>query len=488
MAALLTDFAMHDALSLAGHIRSGDFTPLELLDEVADRAARVNPRINCLCHENWELAREGARRLNPEQLRGPFAGLPLFLKDLILWHEGTPITSGSRYLRDYRPTQTSAVVRHLLDAGMYYAARTLTAEFGALPTVESRFWGTTRNPWNPENSTGGSSGGAAALVASRLFPLADGNDGGGSVRGPAGLCGLVGLKPSRGRHSFAPFGDWRFGMGSCSCLSLSMRDTAAYLDVISGPVAGDCLLPVPDGGFLADIARRPARRRVAVLRHEPVFSVDSACLQAVEQAASLCRELGHELVDLELPQWRQWAETMGWHFQTTGAVWMAVRIAAQCAAMGREPTEEEMEPVTWAAYQAGQHVMAAAHERELESIRALSREIRATLEPYDAVLTPTVAAEAFPLGYLNPNREALATIMTTRIGLDWMRFGYYLTLLNGTGLPGLSLPLCWTAQGQPVGVQLVGRMGGESVLLQLGAELEEVAPWMHRLPPVCAAE
>lgn len=487
MAALLVDYARHDALSLAAHVQGGDFTPLELLDEVAARAARVNPLINCLYHEDWNLARHAAAKLTPEQLHGPFAGLPLFLKDLILWHKGTPMSSGSRYLREYRPEQTSAVVQHLLDAGMYYAGRTLSAEFGALPTVESRHWGTVHNPWNLEHSTGGSSGGAAALVASRLFPLADGNDGGGSVRGPAGLCGLVGLKPSRGRHSFAPFGDWRFGMGACSCLSLSVRDTAAYLDVISRPVPGDRLLPVPAGGFLNELGQRSARRRVAVLRHDPVFTVDPACTCAVESAAGLCRNLGHEVVDLPLPRWRHWAETMGWHFQTTGAVWMAVRIAAQSAVLGREPQEDEMEPVTWAALQAGKNVTAAAHERELESIRVLSREIRSTLEPYDVVLTPTVAAESFALGYLNPSREELPGMVTSRSGLDWMRFGYYLTLLNGSGLPGLSLPVYWTEQGQPVGIQLIGRMGEESLLLQMGAEMEEAAPWMHRLPPVCAS-
>lgn len=488
MAALLSDFTRHDALSLAEHVHRGDFTPLELLDEVAERAARVNPRLNCLCGEDWELARNGAKKLSREQMQGPFAGLPLFLKDLILWHAGTPLSSGSRYLREYRPTETSTIVQHLLDAGMYYAGgRTVSSEFGALPTVESRFWGTVHNPWNPDNSTGGSSGGAAALVASRLFPLADCNDGGGSVRGPAGLCGLVGLKPSRGRHSFAPFGDWRFGMGACSCLSLSVRDTAAYLDVISRPVPGEALLPVPEGGFLKDLARGSGKLRVAVLRHEPAFAVDPACQSAVDSTATLCRELGHEIVDLDLPRWRHWAESMGWHFQTTGAVWMSVRIAAQSAILGREPQEDEMEPITWASLQTGKQITAAAHERELEAIRTLSREIRGTLEPYDVVLTPTVAAESFALGYLNPKREELATMATSRFGLDWMRYGYYLTLLNGAGLPGLSLPVYWTEQGQPVGIQLIGRMGEESLLLRLGAELEKAAPWMHRLPPVCAS-
>lgn len=486
MAELIPDFASHDALSLGKLVRDRAITPLELLDTVIERVQSVNGLLNCVCLENYEHARAVAKAMEQQPGSGPFAGLPLFLKDLILQHQGTPFTSGSRYLKDFCPTQTSAVVQKLLDSGMIFTARTVSAEFGALPTVESRYWGTTRNPWNTENSTGGSSGGAAALVASRVFPLADANDGGGSVRGPAALCGLTGLKPSRGRHSFAPFGNWRFGMGVCGCLSLSVRDTAAYLDLINGGGPAENPLPTPAQGFLHALSSRPTRRRIAVLRDETPIPVDAVCREAVEATAALCRDLGHDVVDLPLPQWTHWASAMGQCFQATGAVWLACRITSQAELLGRMPTEEEMEPSTWAALQKGLLISATEHEAQLESMRRLSAEICTTLAPYDAVLTPATAAASFRLGYLNPSKEALPTMAQSQWGLDWLRYGFFITLLNATGQPGISLPLHWTADNQPVGVQLIGRIGEEETLLRLAAELESAHPWMQRLPGVTA--
>lgn len=487
MLARIPDFTMRDALSLGALVRDKAISPLELLNTVIERVQSVNDTLNCVCLDDFEQARATAKAMENQGIgKGLFAGLPLFLKDLILQHKGTLFTSGSRYFKDFRPTTTSEVVQKLLDSGMIFAARTVSAEFGALPTVESRYWGTTRNPWNTENSTGGSSGGAAALVASRIFPLADANDGGGSVRGPASLCGLVGLKPSQGRHSFAPFGNWRFGMGVCSCLSLSVRDTAAYLDAISGTYPAKSPLPAPAKGFLASLGEKPQRRRIAVLRDEATIPVDAACREAVEKTATLCRELGHEVVDLPLPQWTHWAMTMGQFFQTTGAVWVACRITQQAKLLGRMPTEDEMEPITWASMQKGLRILATEHETQMEAMRQLSAQICATLAPYDVVLTPTVAASSFRLGYLNPSKDALPSMAQSQWGLDWLRYGFFITMLNATGQPGISLPLHFTADNQPVGVQLIGRLGQEDTLLRLSAELESASPWMHLIPDVCA--
>lgn len=480
MPALLPDFHDYDALGLAGLIRKGSITPLELLEEVIRRIQSVNGTLNCICYPAYEQARRAAQKPLPP---GPFSGLPLFLKDLILWHKGTPISSGSRYLKDFIAPETSEVVRRLLASGMIFTARTTSAEFGALPTVESRCWGVTRNPWNPEYSTGGSSGGAAALVAARIFPLADGNDGGGSVRGPAALCGLVGLKPSRGRHSFAPFGDWRFSMGVCGCLCLSVRDAAAYLDVISGCLPGELnALPTPAGSFLHGLQRRkPARLRIGLA--QSAFPVDTDCREAAEDAARLCESLGHAVAPFDLPDW---SREVGGIFQKTGAVWTALRIARQAALMGRLPEEDELEPVTWASWQLGRRIPAVEHEAVLEEMRKLGQRMAATLEAYDVVLTPTLAAPAFRLGHMNPSAEELPHLADSLCARSWTDFGRFLTMLNVTGQPGISLPLAWNKEGFPLGVQLIGRHAGEQALLNLAADLEGVRPWMGRVPPLHA--
>lgn len=482
MSILATDFANHDALALAALIHKGDITALELLDAVIARVHAVNGVLNCVCLPAFEQARKDAQKSLPT---GPLSGLPLFLKDLILWHKGTPMSSGSAFLRDYVPPCNSAIVQRLLDAGMIFTGRTLSAEFGALPTVESRYWGTSRNPWNTDYSTGGSSGGAAALVASRIFPLADANDGGGSVRGPASLCGLVGLKPSRGRHSFAPFGNWRFGMGVCGCMSLSVRDSAAYLDVINSADAGTQPLATPVGGFLQALHTPPRPLRIGILReHAPRVPVHAECLAAVEKTASLCRELGHQVEDALLPEWGDWSERIGQFFQTSGAVWLALCLAQKIRVLGREPLESEMEAITWAAWQKGKTVSALEHELQQENMRQLCMNICRQLASYDVLLTPSLAQPVFRLGYLNPSKDELSQLGTSACSKSWVAYGYFLTLLNATGLPALSLPLHWTAENMPVSVQIIGRHAEEHLLLGLAAQLEQAKPWMQHIPPV----
>lgn len=482
MSALLPDFARYDALELATLIRKGDISALELLDTVIARVHAVNNVLNCVCMPAFEQARKDAQKPLPDS---PLSGLPLFLKDLILWHKDTPMSSGSAFLRDYIPSVNSEIVQRLLNAGMIFTGRTLSAEFGALPTVESRHWGTCHNPWNREYSTGGSSGGAAALVASRIFPLADANDGGGSVRGPASLCGVVGLKPSRGRHSFAPFGNWRFGLGVCGCMSLSVRDSAAYLDVINNTDTGTQPLATPAGGFLQSLRTPPRPLRIGILREKSSgVPVHAECCAAVEKTAKLCRELGHEVQDALLPEWHSWSERIGNFFQSSGAVWLALCIAQKIHELGREPLESEMEAITWAAWQNGKTISALEHELNQEHMRQLCMHICRQLAPYDVLLTPTLAEPAFRLGYLNPSKNDLSQIGTSSFAKSWVAYGYFLTLLNATGLPALSLPLHWTEDNMPVGVQLIGRYAQEHLLLGLGAQLEHAQPWMQRVPPV----
>ena len=473
---LKLDFLKYDALALGKLVAAKEITPLELLDHVIERIESVS-ELNCICYPNYEAARARAKGKLPA---GVFSGLPLFLKDLILFHENTPISSGSKYLKDFVAPHSSEVVKKLLNAGMIFTARTTSAEFGSLGTVESKYWGTTHNPWHKDYTTGGSSGGAAALVASRIFPIADANDGGGSVRGPAALCGVVGLKPSRGRHSFAPFGNWRFGMAVCGSMSLTVRDAAAYLDLISGNLSGDLhTLGKNPQKFLDALRQKTPKLHIGLMldNAENEFKDHPSCRKAVEDIAKLCRELGHEVE--EFRSVHDLSKITG-YFMATGDVWVAFRMDQCSKAIGRLPKEEELETSVWASYQRGQKISAVDHEGTLEDINKYVFILANCFAPYDVILTPTIAQPGIKLGILNPAEGF--NIEMFNAGMSLIK---YTTMLNLTGQPGISLPVAQTDNGLPIGVQLFGQIGSEEILLKLSKDIEEARPWVDRLPPVC---
>lgn len=474
---LKMDFLKYDALKLGELIAAKEITPLELLNHVIERIESVS-ELNCVCHQNFEAARVMAQSKLPGSA---FSGLPLFLKDLLLYHENTPISSGSEYLKEFIAPCHSEVVKRLLNAGMIFAARTTSSEFGSVGTVESKYLGTTHNPWHQDYSTGGSSGGAAALVASRIFPIADANDGGGSVRGPAALCGVVGLKPSRGRHSFAPFGDWRFGMAVCGCMSLTIRDAAAYLDLISGNVPGDLhVLDKNPQSFLHALAQKTPRLHIGLMKDNgrDEFKDHTKCRKTVEDVAELCRKLGHEVEEFESIHD---PGTILRFLLVTGDVWIALRIAQCSKALGRLPEEIELETYIWQAYQRGRQISAVDHEMVLEEMRKYAFTLADCFAPYDVILTPTVARPGFKLGLLKPTKELKPETIKAN-----MNYTKYITMLNITGQPGISLPVGQSDDDLPIGVQLFGPIGSEETLLKLARDIEEAFPWFDRLPPVCA--
>ncbi len=475
---LKIDFLKYDALALGKLIAAKEITPLELLDHVIERIESFS-ELNCICYPNYEAARGRAKEKLPSSV---FSGLPLFLKDLILFHENTPISNGSKYTKDFIAPYSSEVVKKLLNAGMIFTARTTSSEFGSLGTIESKYWGTTHNPWHKDYTTGGSSGGAAALVASRIFPLADANDGGGSVRGPAALCGVVGLKPSRGRHSFAPFGNWRFGMAVCGAMSLTVRDAAAYLDLISGNLYGDLhILGNNSQNFLDTLKQKTPKLRIGLMldNAEDENKDHPSCRKAVEDIAKLCQELGHEVE--EFRSIHDLSRIVG-YFMLTGDVWMAFRIDQCSKVLGRLPKEEELEATTWASYQRGQKISAVDHEGTLEEIHKYVLTLADCFAPYDVILTPTLAQPGIKLGILNPAEGFNAEMFNAAMG-----FIKYITMLNLTGQPGISLPVAQAENGLPIGVQLFGQIGSEEILLKLARDIEEARPWFERLPPVCAS-
>jgi amidase len=474
---LKLDFLKYDALALGKLIAAKEITPLELLDHVIERIESVS-ELNCICYPNYEAARARAKEKLPLSV---FSGLPLFLKDLILFHENTPISSGSKYLKDFIAPYSNEVVKKLLNAGMIFTARTTSAEFGSSPTVESKYWGTTHNPWHRDYSTGGSSGGAAALVASRIFPLTDANDGGGSVRGPAALCGVVGLKPSRGRHSFAPFGNWRFGMAVCGSMSLTVRDAAAYLDLISGNLPGDLhTFEKNPQSFFDALRQKTPKLRIGLMldKEEGKLKDHPDCRKTAEDIAALCRDLGHDVEDFDSVHD---ISRIAHYFIASGDVWIALRIAQCSKALGRLPEEEELEASLWAAYQRGQKISAVDHEVILEDARQYAFTLAGCFAPYDVIITPTLSYPGLRLGVLNPDKVPDEKSFQAA-------FGYlkYITMLNLTGQPGISLPVAQSENGLPIGVQLFGQIGSEEILFKLARDIEEARPWFNRLPPVCA--
>jgi amidase len=491
------EFSGYDALGLAELVRTGRASPRELVGAAVARIEALNPRINAVVHRMFEAALQQADGPLPE---GPFRGVPFLLKDLLAWYAGEPLTSGSRLYRGWIPPGDTEIVRRYREAGLIVVGKTNTPELGLVPFTEPELLGPCRNPWNPAVTPGGSSGGSAAAVASGMVPMADGGDGGGSIRIPASCCGIFGLKPTRGRTPTGPFdGEWWHGAVVEHVLTRTVRDSAAMLDVLGAPEPGaPYYAPPPPRPFLASLRDAPPRLRVAfstapMLGH----AVHSDCARAVEDAARLLESLGHEVVEAAPPVDRE-------RFTRDFIVMVCAETRADLddaeALRGRRVKRDEVETATWALAVLGQAIPAGEMADALRSLRRAARRIGQFFERYPVWVTPVVATPPFPIGALQPPSSelmALRVLGTLRAGrmmkafgaieqaagkvFDWMAFT---PLANVTGQPAMSVPLAWTSGGLPVGVHFTGRYGDETTLLQLAAQLEQAAPWRDRHPPL----
>ena len=371
------------------------------------------------------------------------------------------------------------VTRRLRDAGFVIVGTTTLPEYGILPVSEARIFGPTRNPWDLERTPGGSSGGAAAAVAAGLVPVAHGNDGGGSIRIPAACCGLVGLKPSRGRISVSPeLGDSSLGIDGM--LTRTVADTAAILDVLAGYEPGDATwAPAPSRPFAEAGAADPGRMRIAFSTQTPSpdADLDPTCARGAHEAAELLRSLGHEVVEVD-PPWRQdgLSELFGLVFSSQ----IALSIGYSAHVAGKAlPEAQDMEPMSWAIFSMISKLGTLEQQAALVRLQAYSRHLVAWLADYDALLTPALAERPLPLGTLDTAAEnPMATF--TRSG----HFTPYTPVFNATGQPGISLPLYEGEDGLPLGVQIVGAPAGEERLLALATQLEAAHPWAERRAPV----
>jgi amidase len=466
-----------DATAQAELVRRGDASPRELVDAAIMRIERHNPELGAVIIPLFEQARATA----DDAAHGPFRGVPILIKDILATVGGVLYTAGLKPLREanYVSPHDSYLVAALRRAGFVIVGKTNTSEFGIVPTAEPPAWPPSRNPYDIKRSTGGSSGGSAAAVASGMVPVAHANDGGGSIRIPASCCGLFGLKPSRGRISFAPdYGDINGGLVNEHVVARSVRDSAAILDLLAGMQPGDpYTAPAQLGPYAAELVVPPGKLKIgfATRRITPqgeFIESHPDCIAAVQHTAKLLESLGHHVEPAEIEATRD----PGWvpNFLAVWAVGVAHDLDWASSVLGRPVESHEVEPLTWGLGELGRLVTGPAYVNAWSWMRTAARRMASYYERYDLWLTPTIAEPPPPLGtFKSPPDDILAGIF--RAG----DFAPFTLLFNATGQPAASLPLYRNAAGLPIGVQLVAAYGREDLLFRIAAQLEAAQPFEH---------
>jgi amidase len=471
-----------DATAQAELVRSGEASALELVDDAIARVEKLNSELNAVIHPRFEKAREEANRTLPN---GPFRGVPLLVKDLMCGIEGDPLHEGMKFLRDaqYRADHTDALAQRYLDAGFVCIGRTNSPELGIVPTTEPEAYGPSRNPWDTTRTTGGSSGGSAAAVASGMVAVAHANDGGGSIRIPASCCGLVGLKPSRGRTSLLPDYSVIDDLLIVElCVTRTVRDTAGVLDVLQGAATGDTVrAPAPARPYRDEVDAEPGRLRIGLLTHNPLETgtIHPDCVEAADTTARLLESLGHT-VEETFPTALLEPELVG-HFTTLWAATLVYNLRYWERKVGRAITADDVEPLTWTLAEMGRSITAPDFIEAQHAALELGRRVEEWFASgYDLIVTPTLGEPPVELGTFSTPDEPL---------LGFIRAGTfvpYTPLANLTGSPAISLPMHWNADNLPIGVQLMGAYGREDLLLRVAGQLERARPWSDRLPAVHA--
>jgi amidase len=477
----LAEYCHYDGLGLAELVRRRQVTAAELVEAAIERLERHNPTLNAVVYKAYDLARRMAATQPRPGTGGPLQGVPMLLKDISGDCEGMPSTVGCRGLQDASPSDHDSVqVARFKAAGLIPLGKTNTPEWGLLPTTEPLFYGPTNNPWDTQRSPGGSSGGAAAAVAAGIVPIAHANDGGGSIRMPASACGLVGLKPTRGRISWGPtLGEAIDGFVCEHVVTRTVRDCAAVLDATAGPSPGDPYwAEPPQRPYLNELAARPSRLRIAYWTEGLMGNaVHADCQHAVRAAAQLCADLGHEVAEAT-PKPDLSALLGAWKTTYFANCQLLVDVGSALL-FGKSLTRDDVEPLTWATAERARTFSALDYQVAAFVRQQEARDIGRFHEHYDVWLTPTLAEP--------PVRTGTLSGAMTDVDADWGKIAAYMSsccVANATGQPSMSLPLHWNAQGLPIGAMFTAACGNESVLFQLAAQLEEAQPWIQRKPPV----
>ncbi len=466
------------AVDQAALVKNGEVTPLELLEAAIERIQRIDPVLNAVVIRWFDHARDTARGELPD---GPFRGVPFLIKDLFAGYAGQPISNGNRAFKNENvisDADTTLVSRYRR-AGLVIAGRTNSPELGSVPTTEPLAWGATHNPWDVSRSPGGSSGGSAAAVASGMVPFAHASDGGGSIRIPASCCGLVGLKPSQGRISLGPIRD-ETGLSVELCVSRTVRDTATLLDAVRGPAIGDTVIaPAPSRPYVDEVGADPGRLRIGLLDHHPQGgAVAPECSAAARSVATLLESFGHTVE----PTWPAALEDTAL-ISRFGAMWstyMGVSLRRFEEQLGRALGEDEFEPMNRVQAEFAAHISAVDYALALSATTHFRRALQSWwADGWDLLLTPTVAELPLPLGTIGNNPDHPMDAME-RSG----QFIPFTPPFNMSGQPAINVPVEWTEDGLPVGVQLAAAYGREDVLLRVASQLELVKPWAQRRPQV----
>lgn len=458
------DLAELDAVETASRIRSGELSGAESVGAAIERAQRIDKKINAIAFKTFDAAREAA-----DTREGPWAGVPTFIKDLDDL-PGVPSAFGSRAFPGYKGSETTPLIDAYLELGVVSLGKSTTPEFGLTATTEPLNTGATRNPWNLEHSTGGSSGGAAALVAAGVVPVAHASDGGGSIRIPASCCGNVGLKVTRGRHPQArPETAGPFSISVHGVQSRTVRDTAAVIAAFeaANPDSG-----LPEVGLVTNPGER--RLRIGLVTAGPYGRpIDPEVVEATRAAARVCESLGHSVSDVSLSVAPGIEEAFMLYWAKYA--WTAVTFWEQKTHLKRNGLA--FEPFTLGLVELFEAEQ-AKFDGAVERLLALTPEFEAILDGIDVLLSPVVASPPPAIGYLSPKlayEEHLARV------LNYVQFT---SLYNIVGAPAISLPLSLSESGLPIGAMFGARTGDEKTLLELAFELETAAPWSGRRPPL----
>jgi amidase len=470
-----------DATAQAELVRKREASPLELVDAAIQRIEKVNPQLNAVVWERFEKARQEAR--SAQLPDGPFTGVPFLTKDLGCTTAGEPDSGGSRFLKEngHIASVTTELARRIKAAGFINLGRTNSPEFGSVPTTEPLAWGPTRNPWDLTRTAAGSSGGSCAAVAALMVPVAHGSDGGGSIRLPASACGLVGLKPTRGRVNMWPSTEWLSPVSVQGFQTRTVRDLAACMDFASGSLPGDPMPPPdPARAYSSEVGADPGRLRIGLWNRLPATldgSLHAECREAVEQAGKLLESLGHH-VELAHPSVLDDPKTS----TIFNRIW-PVRLLAALESferkLGKKAGPDNLDPDTLFWLDRARGVGATEYLFALEDMDAFTRAFAGWWSDggFDVLVTPVTGTLTPKLGALGMDSARLKTS-----ALWWPFTAFF----NMSGQPAISLPLHWSNEGLPVGVQLGAAYAREDVLIRLAAQLEQARPWSERIPPVHA--
>ncbi len=466
----IKDYKSYDAMGLAQLIANGDVSATELLQQMSTEIEARDGEVNAVVTTMYDEAQAQIAGGLP---KSPLSGVPFMLKDLNLFYAGARTTNGSKMFADYHADIDSTLVERYKAAGLVIAGKTNTPEFGIAATTEPVVNGATANPWNLNHSAGGSSGGAAAAVAAGYLPLAHATDGGGSIRIPASNCGLFGLKPTRARTPSGPsVGEGMAGMSTGHCVSRSVRDSAALLDLTQGPAPGDpYAAPAFERPLLEEVGAPTGQLRIALCatdyRGNPIHA---DCEAAVRATAKVCEDLGH-VVEEARPDLDEFDLYRAWRVVPAANLWNSVH--ARAKALGRAPQPDDVEPVTWAWMHESQQYTSAEYLQTITEMHMIGRRMGAFLQRYDFILTPTLALPPIRLGEMDMGTDDVSAY----VAYLFEEVAPFTPLFNQTGGAAMSVPLHRNAEGLPIGSQFGGALGDEPKLIRLAAQLEEAAPW-----------